>query len=572
MALRRLSLVLFCALFALACVPDETPPLLTIDQVGPSTLESGSELSIFGSGFPESRPGTLTLAGTVYSPARPPRRVDFELPLTSASGSSIYLPLKPRVLTQFLEGAAHGTFRGTARIQFAAIMRGRPVLSGQKTELVLDFFSRAHAPEKGKEPSQFLSFLGMNLNDDLAVSEILADSRAEQAGLLVGDRLHELDGVRLDSRADFLPQAQGHTSLIVYSRDGFQGFAFAHISRQDFQVLDHGVGARAVATICGLVLALLLTARPPRFVVWLLGSPSTGRKRRARWLAEVPDRLELLAYPSFLLVTLGLTFFLQVRSELVRDAALIFGLSFGLLLMCLSAFLLGGRRALGGGFTLLGALSATLLRAALLTPLVLSVLCRASDVGTLRLLELHAAQGPWPHDFGWFSSPWSFLLGMSALAALIPISGRRAPVEGQVTRPGTALVFARLLEWTGQLVLAGLWVLLFLGADTSEAFWLKGALLSAKMALMVQVLSWVRARAGYVRLSESWGLFGLTNIFAAVVLTSLSLGLTFTGIADSQAELLRVVALSSALATALLLAISTRRSWAHMGRRIDPWI
>ena len=83
------------------------------------------------------------------------------------------------------------------------------MLTGEREALVLDLFGPGGAPHK--RPEQFLSFLGMELNEELKLTEVMADSKASEAGLRVGDQLLELDGVRLESPDD--PDRQRLTAL-----------------------------------------------------------------------------------------------------------------------------------------------------------------------------------------------------------------------------------------------------------------------------------------------------------------------------------------------------------------------
>ncbi len=271
--------------FMTGCAPQATPDLLELQSIDPPTLESGTELQIVGNGFPENRPGHLILKGTAYVPARQPEAVEWQIPLYPDSGSSIHLRLSEKMLGEQLKGAAHATFRGHAEVVFEPIGSGRPILRGTKKEMVLDLFTAESA--EPIEAARFLDFLGMQVSEALIVTEIMKDSRAAQAGLAVGDKLHSLDHVRLDSFSDVVPQARAQASVIEYSREGFRGHAEAHIERTEFQILDKTLAARSLAAIGAVMLALLLAARPPRFLVWLVGSKTSARKGTVTWLAGV---------------------------------------------------------------------------------------------------------------------------------------------------------------------------------------------------------------------------------------------------------------------------------------------
>jgi hypothetical protein len=119
-----------------------------------------------------------------------------------------------------------------------------------------------------------------------------------------------------------------------------------------------------------------------------------------------------------------------------------------------------------------------------------------------------------------------------------------------------------------------LWVVLFAGGTLGAGglSWMSGILLSTKIAGVAHLIAWVRARMGNLRLSESWGFFGLGNLGLALFAAAFSFGFTVSGIHEAHAEVLGVFSATLAGSLALLVVISSQRSWAHMGRRIDPWI
>ncbi len=558
--------------FLTSCAPQATPDLLELQSIDPPTLESGTELQIVGNGFPENRPGRLILKGTAYVPARQPEAVEWQIPLYPDSGSSIHLRLSEKMLGEQLKGAAHATFRGQAEVVFEPIGSGRPILRGTKKEMVLDLFTAESA--EPVEAVRFLDFLGLKVSEALLVTEIMKDSRAAQAGLAVGDKLHSLDHVRLDSFSDVVPQARAQTSVIEYSRDGFRGHAEAHIERTEFQILDKSLAARSLAAIGAVMLALLLAARPPRFLVWLVGSKTSARKGTVTWLAGVGTRSQTLAYPLFLTVVVGFWWLAGRTSMLLTQWDFMLCLAVGLLLLFVSSFLLGGKRTKGSGFSLLGATSSTLSRALVLLPVVMAACVRASEVGSLRLRDLENVQGAGPGSWALFDSPWSFVLGLSFLVALAPLAGRRAPLEGHPGNTERELILARALEWMGHLVLLALWIAIFAGGISGrwENSLVSGALFSGKLAVSIQCLCWMRARSGGLRLGETWGLFGGANLGCAVVGTALSFGTLALGLREAHAEVLGLFAITLAACVMLLFVVSSQRSWGHMGRRIDPWI
>lgn len=560
-----------CVLFT-GCAPQATPDLIELQDINPPTLEAGTELHLEGSGFPENRPGTLILSGMAYIPARAPEAVRWELPLRPDSSSSIHFRLEEKLLRQQLKGAAHATFRGTAELIFKPIARGRPQLRGTKKDLVLDLFTNETGDSE--QANRFALFLGVELSEALVVTELMADSPAAQAGLQVGDRVHALDQVRLDSINDFVPQAHAQTSVLEYSRDGFHGRAEAHLERADFQILDRSLAARSLAAILAVLVALLLAARPPRFLVWLFGNKTPARRGHVTWLAGGTHRSQAIAYPLFLGIAASFWWLSHDQQRSFSQWDFVLCLAIGSVLLFVASFQLGGKKTHGRGFSLLGAVAAILARTVVILPILASALSRASEVGSLRLRDLAAIQGPLPHGWALFDSPWSFLLGGAYLVALIPLAGRRPPLEGHPGNVSSDLIVARALEWSGHLVLLCLWISIFAGGIVrpGDNVYLSAGLFCGKLALLIQGICWVRARMGGIRVGESWALFGSANLGLSLLGASLSLGTLVAGLRENHAEVLGLFAATLAASLVLFSLISSQRSWAHMGRRIDPWI
>jgi len=246
----------------------------------------------------------------------------------------------------------------------------------------------------------------------------------------------------------------------------------------------------------------------------------------------------------------------------------------GGLLSLVSAFVLGGVRSRGFGFGLLGAFNAASLRLLVLVPVLVAALVRASDAGSLRLEEIARDQGTLPQKWALFDSPFSFVLGVAYLLALVPLSGRRAPIEGHPGTSSKTVVFARVSEWTGALLLLGLWVVLYAGAPGghSEHHLATGVLLSVKLAILAHSLAWVRARTGHLRLSESWGLFTWANLLVSIAAAAAQLGILVLGFKERHTEILSLFSVTLCLSFFLLSFVTSQRSWAHMGRKSDPWI
>jgi hypothetical protein len=124
------------------------------------------------------------------------------------------------------------------------------------------------------------------------------------------------------------------------------------------------------------------------------------------------------------------------------------------------------------------------------------------------------------------------------------------------------------------LLLLGLWVVLYAGAPGTHAehHLAGGVLLSVKLAILAHSLAWVRARTGHLRLSESLGLFTWANLLLCTGAAAAQLGVLVFGFKERHAEILGLFSVTLCLSWIVLSFVTSQRSWAHMGRKSDPWI
>ncbi len=565
-------LLVLLILSLVGCAPEPAPDLLEIDQVEPPALEQGSELRIVGMGFAEHREGTLTLEGTLYRPGRSPHRLNWSTQVEPETQSLTRLRLRDTHLSAILDGAHHGTFRGSVSLSFDPIMDRRPVLRGEREQVVLNFFSSAKSEPYDAE--SFASFLGLKLSSTFLIEEVKEDGRAAQAGLEVGDRLLTLDGVHLDSPEDFVPTPHVTTSMVSYSDKESSEILDTPLDRENFQILDATLTAQALAFALGLGAALLLIAKPPRFVIWILGRKTSAKKEPLRWLEGLSSRTQAVAYLLFALVVVGYFLVLRGGNSPYQSFDFLVCLSVGILLLLTSSFILGGASG-RHRFSLLAAFGATSTSLLLLLPIVIAALCRSAEVGSLRLSEMDASQGLLPPSWGAVQSPWSLLLSLAYLLALIPLAGRRPPVFGKRGEFHRALLLGRSLEWLGALVLLALFLSLFLGAQLGKSqgsLVLQAGFFSLKLALLAYVLSVLRTKAGFLRSSEAWSLWGPANLLLSLLCAGLLLLSWTHWLAPVTAEVRSSFAGAMAACLLLFALVAQTRSWMQSGRRTDPWI
>ncbi len=427
----------------LGCAHEPAPDLLDLHRIDPPTLEEGSELRVEGMGFAEHRSGTLTLVGTLYAPGRTPRSVRWTTAIEPETHSLVAIRLDERHINEILEGAHHGTFVGHVEVEFAPIMEGRPILRGELEQVTLNVFSAVHP--LGSDAAKFASYLGLSLSSNHEIEHLDPKGIAAQSGLELGDRLLSLDGVHLDSFADFVPAPHMTTSVVSYLERGAQDAIETQLPRADFQLLDVALSMNGLAFALGVGLSLVMIARPPRFVVWMASVRHRGPRPSLKWLAGVSRRGQVLGYLSFALVAAGY-FLLTSGVFALEHFDFLLSLTGGVVLLLISAFLLGGVSG-SGRFSLLGAFGSTTTALLITIPIIIAALCRSADVGSLHLAEVDGAQSVWGTQIGALQAPWSLLLSIGYLLALIPIAGRRPPVFAQMEQTHRVLLIGRTLDW-----------------------------------------------------------------------------------------------------------------------------
>ncbi|HXS15648.1 MAG TPA: PDZ domain-containing protein, partial [Polyangiaceae bacterium] len=524
-----------------------------------------------GLGFAEHHGGTLRLVGTLFTPGRSPRALDWSVAVQPEARSLLVVPLKDRHLDELLDGARHATFRGQLKLEFAPTLPGRPVLRGEHT-LSLNLFGSSEP--NSADAQAFVNYLGLKLSPSFSVVELSPGHAAMAAGLKPEDRVLALDGVDLDKLSDFVPAPHISTSTLLVRRPPYtQAFEVA-VARADFQLLDQALLRQALACALGLGCAMLLIARPPRALLWLMGPKRRGEPAWTEWLEGVGPRLQPVSYLVFSLVCVGYSCLLSQPLPALAAFDFLLVLNLGVCSVLLGALLLGAATG-RGRFSLVGAVTSLSTSVLLLLPVFIAALARAAEVGSLSLAEIDAAQGVWPTQWGALASPWSLVLAVSYLLALLPLAGRRPPVFGQRGEKSALFVAGRSLEWLGGLLLLSLWFSLFGGAQlfSSHFSWfLRSGIYCGKLALLGYGLSVLRTRAGYLRCAEAFTLWGPRNLAVSAVATGLLVGSWYPVARALTVDIKSAFSTTLLTAFLLLLWVAQSRSWWQRGRGSDPWI
>ena len=230
--LRPLGLVVLglCGLSVACDARDSSPNLLEVTDLNPRSLEVGDRLTLTGSGFPEGRAAKVSFQGDVFRAGQAPLR-DVTIVATAAASDphSIAITLNNELAREFCGAgdAVHATFRGATAAAFQARESGAPPVRGILEGVVLDVnpasISKAALAAHEAEAQRFAEYAGMAVvhseeRDVLLIDTVDPDGRASRAGLLPGDALLELDGVRLASLSDLIPPPRARLSHVLVRR------------------------------------------------------------------------------------------------------------------------------------------------------------------------------------------------------------------------------------------------------------------------------------------------------------------------------------------------------------------
>jgi NADH-quinone oxidoreductase subunit H len=550
-----------------ACERDASPNLLEVTDLNPHSLEVGDRLTLNGSGFPEGRAARIIFRGDVFRAGQSPLHdVSLVAPAAASEPHSITLTLSGELSREFCGAgdAVHATFRGATTASFQARASGAPPVQGTLDGVVLDVnpasISKVAQQAHEAEAKRFADFAGMVVvhseeRDVLLIDTIDPEGRAARAGLLPGDALLELDGVRLASLSDLIPPPRSRLSHVSVRRGDESSATTFAVDVSGFQPGSPSELAPA-ATLIGFAVALLLLFASPlgRGLGWLEGRLASQIRDRARLDAGLPAlgakknwafaRLALSELPTsplpyfvFIVDSAWLTLLALNRTIWARELDLPVLFLGSLTALSATALVVGGRES-GRRFSLLGGLRAVLVTLLFQAPVLAAMACAVLLSGSLRSDDILAAQGGWPWQWFAFESPVALAVFALLLLGLVPVLSRSSGALQAVLEGGTAARrrgrLTTLPEWSHLILTSGVISLVFLGGprvpgvaafDPSAGVWLQvfGALLfQAKAAALLSAVLSLRFAASHVSLSEVSGLglrFVLPCALACVVAT-----------------------------------------------------
>jgi len=625
--IRQAALIAVALFGALGCERDASPNLLEVADLNPHSLEVGDRLTVNGSGFPEGRAALIRFHGDVFRAGQTPLRdVSIAAPAAASDPHSITVTLTNELSHEFCGtgDAVHATFRGAVTASFQAKTSGAPPVQGSLDGVVLDVnpASISHLAQETheSEAKRFADFAGMVVvhsdeRDVLLIDTVDPDGRAARAGLLPGDALLELDGVRLASLSDLIPPPRTRLSRLSVRRgDATTASTFA-LDVAGFQPGSPSELAPA-ATLIGLAVALLLLFASPlgRALAWLEGQLATklrgprietgadaltnasalSRARAFRFakvaLAQLPT--SPLPYFVFIVDSAWLTLLALNRVIWARELDLPVLFLGSVTALCATALVVGGREP-GRRFSLLRGLRAVLVTLAFQTPVLAAIVSAVLLAGSLRSDDILAAQGGWPWQWFAFESPLALALLALLLLGLAPVLSRsQGALQAALESTAAALPRKRattLPEWSHLILASGVVALVFLGGprvpgtrafDPGASVWLQvfAALLfqTKALAVLLTVLS-LRFAVSHVSLDEV-ARFGLRFVVPAAFLCVVA---TYFWAFGSQSPLFAAlrVPLSCALfffcvlcALHLVLRIMGQLAGDRQRSAVNPWL
>lgn len=461
-------LVALSALASVGCSQALEAELLEVRELAPERVQPGHRLMLSGSGFPAGREARVRFAGTLHRPALEPRAIDLELVGTAISADRVELAMPAAAIRRF---GGRGTFRGTITVAFgAAAPGGEGYVVGSLRDAVVDLVPSDPIAPPG-DPT-LAPRLGLELapaedgDPGVLVARVAQASRAAAAGLVPGDRLLALGGLRLLSVGELAPRPDDDRVELTVEREGELAAFPVAISLDG---IDEEVPFAAIVQVQLAALALFAA-------LLLFGPGASWLDRLAPTSQRVPWRLALAAIACALLARRALA----SAPSVGLDAVLL-----ALAATRAAVLFLGARgaseraaaltRGLAGGIAIAGALAAAVLGA-----------------GTTSPAMLEAAQGPWPTDWLALRTPAGpfAALAMAIAAACGP---RSASAPRALRAIDDALLV--LLATSATILLAGGASIATAIADVRPALgWIGSLAFAASTALATILLARARDR------------------------------------------------------------------------------
>lgn len=455
------------------CERDLSPPLLEVSAIEPREVDTLDRLEIRGVGFPQGRRARVTFRGDVRRAGEPEvRGAAIEAEGVVASPDRVEVTVTEQLGDRFCgrDRATHATFAGSVEVAFASSAAGAPPLAAEKRNVTLDVRPssvRADlAASRSQEAARFLAFLGLTTLPPtprgIRVDRVAPGSPAERHGIVPGDLLSSLDGVRILEVTDLVPASSRKVELGLRHGDDAPSEDVRTVALTGFageRIPSELAPALLVAGLALAVLLLLLLPGPALLVAAEVRVASRVRRTTSSELAQALFGSGSVAIVSAVASIMIGTFALGphvLAPDL--DGAVLVVTALGLLFVA--------RLALARGrFAFLGSLARFAVPAALLLGALVGVV---ATTGAYRLSEIVDRQGAAPWAWTFAHDPGAAALGFVYVAALVAIARVRAtgqePTLSVAAPPATrAKRPAEVLERLGILLAATLGAAVFFG-------------------------------------------------------------------------------------------------------------
>lgn len=587
------------------CAPGRTPELLEIHELSPTALEENAQLELTGSGFPDRRQARLTLSGVVYRPGEVPRDVHLRLEAQAESSSLVTLRITRETIRRLTGDGPHATFRGDVTLTFPGAHPASPVLHGSSRGVVLDFFGdtaqRHEAEERLRQQARrFLEFAGVEVDEPLVVTSVHPGGEAHRSGLVVGDQLVALDGLRLDTLSDLVPRADGRHSQIVVRREHGEE-TLPPWDRSKLRPANLADLPAGFAWVVGALMVLLLSVGG-RARLWAVVEERLSARRAPAnatsrtWLSRLASicragglvprlapGLRFAPYGVFFLV------FAVWSAVALRHPRIVSWLDLPLVVVViaakvlLSALIVGGRSRRSESWRLSRGLAHAAGALLAWIPVLLAVLGVVFEAGSLQLSDLVGEQGMFPHQWRLCASPWSLAAFLLLIASCVPESGPpRSPWGGPETAARFDASIAHLVEWCALALTCGLAAALFLGgwtmAPSGIAYELSpavgAALFLLKTWLLLQVIAWWRGVLGGIRRSELLGAWLRRGLPLAFLCFALQVTATSAEWCSVHGEALRLATCSAVVLVGGFFLLRAARALYRppLHGALNPWL
>ncbi len=561
------------------------PALITATELGPAEAELGDRLEVTGVGFPKGKTAHLTFRGTLHRPGEAEVPAEIEVAAPAVSAQRVELVLSEALQVMFCgrtDRAQHTTFRGEVEVAFPAVTAGAPPVAAIVPTVTLDVRPasppRATVEARRAEAEHATSYMGLAFDEGpaaaggIAVRAVAPGSRADAAGVMVGDVVTSFDGVRVLSREDMIPAGARARVALGLRREGAPA-----------TMVDVAIDGYRLAAPRDLVLGGLLLLVATGVVVFFF-APGAGilpwvERRLAMRLVprsalrEVAGRASSSRAPLVLAAAASLLFAVMPFGRYVVLADVDIGLLFLVSFTSLATigWLTGGLR---------GAAQSVSFE----VPAALAIACVVLMTGSTRLHEIVRAQGGAPWSWYAFRSPVAFVLFAlhmtSALgqSRLVPGSLPEAESDPRPSpRSALALRASTIAEWANVIVTSGTSAALFLGGwrlpgttlgHESGHLGLEllgSALFLVKAGVLVALVAFVRRALPVVRVGQTMRVCWRW----LVPLATVGLAATLGWLAWSpSATVERILAMGTCALVALAVARLVHR--VHFAARLGP--